>query len=58
MRKTGLAVLLCALMVGCAGQAHISVPPKAVWLSGGGDASRQPTEPDPTRPPNLPDRTY
>jgi hypothetical protein len=58
MRKISIGVLLFAFIVGCAGQAHISVPPKALWPFGGSDASQQPPEPDPTRPLNLPDHGY
>jgi hypothetical protein len=45
-------------MTGCAGQAHISVPPKLLWPPGGSGDYQQSPEPDPTRPANLPDRGY
>lgn len=58
MWKIGVGVLTLALLFGCAGMAHVDLPPRVVWPPTGGDASQKPPESDPTRPLNLPDSRF
>lgn len=58
MKKIGLWAIVLTLLLGCAGMAHVDLPPKVVWPPAGGAPAPEPPGPDPTRPLNLPDRGF
>ena len=56
--KIALISVLAAVLLGCAGMAHVDLPPKVVWPPTGSAPAPEPPGPDPTRPLNLPERNF
>ncbi len=53
-----MGMLFIVTAVGCAGMAHVDLPPQVIIPSSGGASSQEPPGPDPTRPLNLPDSRF